>query len=687
MIAAAPHLQQQAGAGEWLSVAEVQVLLKISDRRVRQLCDEKWVGRGLARRVDGEWRVHPAADHHLTDHRTWARRDLEARIAFRQQGVKPEHVAIAERRLEILQRWGSNTDRGPAEVVFERFKSRLLAEGVLPCEGVTHLSLATVYRWDKDYERDGLRGLLPQFSRRGRRRTAIGEHALLHCKNLLLGGNKMSFTTAYIITRGEAEEHAGEAGWEWPSPDKARRAVRKLLPLVLLTMAGKGERTAKANHVPKMQRDFEAIPAGDEYVGDERTLDVRCRVLTARGWKAVRPKLTAWLDMRGRMLVGWELARCANSRTILSSLKRAIREHGKPLILRTDWGEDYKKAARHGEIRERGGSPACPPLPGILADLGIAVHPTAAPYSPWCKPIESFFRTMKEHLDKLFAAFWGGCPSERHEDRAKWLRDNLERLPTIDDVAAALGKFIDLYHRTPHSAPDMFGKSPLEAMEAFRSGPIRVESEAVLHHLFAEFIGPKLVRRDGIRWNGRWYGNGDARLVAMQGQKVLLAIQPDNQGRATVCKLDRSPLFDVECLPVSGLNREEVAELHRQRHRMLRPYREQVRAAARFMQGTTPERLLDRARAGVEAVHGKREGRGGPAARVTVLRPAMEEAISNAGPAPSEAASKAVRTGTDDDAITLDDMLGGPVPGIAEAVSLHDDADDGISWEDMTGEL
>jgi transposase InsO family protein len=690
---------------EWIPVGEAAIKLGLNVGHLRRRCATDLSRDGLARQLNGSWHVHVGMDQRLRRPFDAVQRDLAQMAELVDQGVKPRYIELAESRRDIvvgLAAFRLKYPSLPPRGLREMYLGHLSAEGLVgPNARVKHLSITQLYEWERQYTEEGLAGLVPAAAFAGPvDRDAVGSAALARIKMLLDCGNRISLAAAIAIAKGEALDHDGDAAWRIGSYSSVRLAVAAARPKIMRTLADRGDRAARADCIPKMQRDFDSIAAGDEYVGDERTLDIWCRVLTSRGWRAIRPKLTCWNDMRSRMVVGWHLGRHASSRTILAALKSAIRDHGKPLILRTDWGEDYKAAARHGEVAarasqftRRGGRPESTAdgqhlaADGVFSALGIEVRRTGGPYTPWAKPIESFFKTLKDHLDKLFGGFWGGCPSERHEDRGRFIRDNLEKLPTVDDIAAALSAFFDLYHHTPHSAVDLFGKSPLQAMAAFRSGPVRAETDAVLDLLFRQFTKPKLVRRDGVRHDGHWYGNGDARLVPMQGRQVILAFQPDDMGRALVCRLDKTPLFEIECPPRHGLAYEESRERHAEQRRMIRPYKEQAREARQWLLGQSPEELLAlRAKGlGVAArAHARPES-----PRLTVARPALESAIAAAGPAPSAAASKALRTGTDDDSITLDDMLGGtPVGPVSRPVNDDPPGEvEGLNWGDMTGEF
>lgn len=656
-------------AFDWLPLQIAAQRIGCNAENLARRCRKELAPAKLAIKRGNVWYISPAADPRLRDRVDEKQRDLQQEAQLAAQAIDPKYIETARQRRDLIVAFEAFVPTANLTLREER-------QSFLATRGDDVPGITTFYTWLAAYQADGLRGLVPQSAFRARSDFVAGDGALDFIERLLNCGNKVTLNAAIQIAHGEALKYPNDPAWKIPSYSSIRLAIAQRRPKILKVLTGKGPRAAKANCIPKMQRDFEAIAAGDEYVGDERHLDVWCRVLTARGWKAIRPWITVWNDMRSRCVVGMIVGPNADATTINGALKRAILAYGKPRSLRTDHGRDYKKAARHGEWTDADGAK----FSGILSDLGIEVR-RVAPYTPWAKPIESFFKTMKEQMDSLFGGFWGGCPSERNEDRARYIKQHLEKLPTLDEVREALERFIEVYHSTPHSAVDLFGKTPLEAMAAFRDGPIRRETESALNHLFKEFVGPKLVRRDGIRHNARWYGNGDARLVAMQGQRMLLAIQPDDQGRAEVCEvLTRRPLFTIECVSISGLSRQQIAAMHRDRRRLLHPYAESAKIGRAYLRGTTPTALLDTRLRGIRAQRGDDIPDESPS--LTIARPALEQAIESTGPAPSDdVASTAVRTGTDDTSIELEDLIDGD-----ESSPTPRSTDDALRFDDFLGD-
>ncbi len=668
--------------GRWIPIGDAASKMGVNEGNLRRKC-QKLQHEGTARKIGGAWHIHESHHPRLNDRANLPTSDLEHLAELDAKGIAPKYIEIARRRRDILHGFKAAQVKyanHPARRQRELYLATLRAEGATDAPSVTQF-----YEWEKAYAEDGLRNLVPQFAYKTTDAGggAVGEEALNYIDRLINSPKKVTLAAAIAIAEGEAAKaaHASDPRWRIGSYSAVRLALKPRQSKLLRRLVDKGEKAARADFIPKIMRDYESIGAGDEYVGDERTLDIWCRVFQDRKWKAIRPKLTAWTDMRSRVVVGWVLHAHADSNTILASLKRAIRDYGKPLVIRTDWGEDYKKAARRPNYTNFDGSR----IGSILDELGIEVSRTSGPYMPYVKPIESFFKTMKIQFDGLHDSFWGGCPSERHEDRAKYLRDNLDKLKTIEECAGVLAGYFDLFNNTPHGAPDLFGKTPLQAMAAFRTRPVARESDAVLGHLFKRYVGPQMVRRDGIKHMGRFYGNGDARLLPLTGEKVLLAFDVDDASRATVCKLDRTPMFSIECLAVRGRSERDLKEDIRRRRRMLLPLKQQVREYAKWSESVTPAELLENRRRGIEAKHGDLTPAADAEPAALRIRPALEGAIDDAEPAPSDAIdleSMAVRTGTDDREINLVDMVFDE-PDVAHADDEGDDDTDFFGVNDL----
>lgn len=688
----------------YLSVGEVAARLGMSDRHVRRLCDEEWSARQLARRFDGAWGVHPSADPRLSDLRTsWRDRDLAQFAALRAAGTRPHYLAMAEARRDLLMAFAAfDPPRGASAIEAARafLAAQRVAGRIGASAAIRSASVGTLYRWRAAYgcrDSGGIQALLPGYGD-GDGDDPIGPAAWQHALNLLNCGDRISAAVAYTLTIGHRDRLGlrNDPAWRMPALRTFQAIARARRPKALRVACDKGLRAMDAACIPKGARDYSQVAAGECYVGDERTLDILVRLPDKRGgWAVTRcVKLTAWMDERSRMIVGWVIAPFANTDTILVSLVRAIRAHGIPERVRTDQGKDYRAAARGIGSRPRWDVDEfdATRFGAAIDRLGIEITPATA-YMPWAKSIESFFGTMAERFDVLHRGYVTGATATRHEDRHAWAKRNVTMLPTLAEVVAYFEAWVSIYNATPHTGDAMDGLAPADAMAQFRAGPIRAAADDLIEQCVLRLTPadkPLLVHRDGIRYLKSWYGWGDSRVIEMQGQRVRLGIHPDDAGHAWVCALDGSLLFRVESERHRFRTRQDAQQIARQRGGMRREMGAIARAARDWKLDIDPAELLADQAAGVAAQRvsaGLPETPpapdGGPP-RLTLAAPDISATL--AAERARESRFEPPSNG-DRDTVTLEDMLD-PLAADAGEVDPPDpeESDGGVTIDDMIGD-
>lgn len=705
--------QRAAIPAPWIPLGEAAIRLGYSAGHLRRLCADEWRGRGYAQQFatgsgPAAWGVHPSADPRLAGIESWRDRDLRQLASMRAAGIKPRYIEQAEQRRDLVV--GFEEYEGPGRTTVERLNIYLAAS---VADGGPRCSQRTFYNWKTAYEQigddGGLHALVPAYGGGDGdepgdgAKQPIGESAWHYASQLLNAGNRIKAAAAHTLTLNYIRNNRLEEdpAWRMPALRTFQLICKQRRPKPLRVMCDKGPRAFDAQCIPKGQRDYESIAAGECYIGDERFLDVLVKIPDdRRTWRPHRGvKLTAWIDERSRMIVGWIIAPFASSITICGSLKMAIGGFGIPTYVRTDWGKDYVKVT--GPRRRLSSRIAVQELPPATAPLTLAINagpaPDAAaitlsqrgapcakdaidpvrvrtvlsafniqltaatPYMPWAKSIESFFGTMKERFDKLLAGYIGGTPGERHEDRFAWAKKNPHLLPTIEEVAAMFAAWLEDYHNTPHSGHGMYGNTPREAMEKFRAGPIRTPAPDVLEFNFLSFTEPKLVRRDGVRHLKAWYGWGDPRLVALQGRKVILGIHPDDAGTAWVCDIaTHKPLFRVECERHRFSTQRDAERIARARSTLRAEYSAPAKAARGFLieQFAPPSASAP----ALPTAHRQ--------PRLTVVNPALSNAIQTA----KERGIESPVAANDDDCVRLEDMVD---PFAADAAAIDEPDDPG----------
>jgi putative transposase len=259
---------------------------------------------------------------------------------------------------------------------------------------------------------------------------------------------------------------------------------------------------------------------------------------------AVRPWLTAVIDMRSRKIVGTAWSATPSSHTISSALRVAIEGFGIPASLLIDNGRDYEKIGRIDF------SPECS---GVLVRLGIQPQ-YCLPRHPQSKLIESWFATVRKRFDCLWPSYCGASPKDRPEPCVDALKEHQaflkgkrksSPLPTASEFIATARQWIADYNsQHPHSGRGMQGRTPDEVFDELLPPGQRslVESPEALYALFWDRQRRRVSEGGCVQLYGERYEPADgeslARLFLEIERSVLVACDPANLGEAIALDLD-----------------------------------------------------------------------------------------------------------------------------------------------------
>ena len=370
-------------------------------------------------------------------------------------GLGPEQQALAGRRWEVLRPHVQDGVPLP----------QAAREAQVP--------LRTAQRWLVRYRAGGLAALArPERSDRGVRRMPTELVRLV--EGLALRRPRPSVAT---VAR-QAALAAAEHGWPAPSYSTVHAIVAGLDPH-LVTLAHDGPTALRDRYELVYRRQSDRPNA--LWRADHTELDLL--VLDADGTPA-RPWLSVVLDDCSRAVAGYSLFLGAPSTLNLSlALRQAIWRktdpawavHGLPDVLYADHGSDF--TSDH--------------LAAVTADLHIElVHSTVARPQGRGK-IERFFGTVTtELLPQLPGQLVRGRPVSP------------ARL-TLPEADAALGRWVTgTYHQRIHSET---GQAPQQAWLADGWLPRTPDSLEQLDLLLVQVAKPRVVHRDGIRFQGLRY--------------------------------------------------------------------------------------------------------------------------------------------------------------------------------------
>ena len=512
---------------KWLDLEAASQRSGIPVRTLRHRCGKEWLAQGLAKTrpsVKGrrpQWHVREDADAALM------RVQFPGQLPFdlRQVPESARRVVLLRKRvIDDSGRALQGRARGLNEhAATERFLDAA-DYGIALCR-------ATLYNWRREYRASDLAGLLDRRSVR----TAAGngdgngqaDPFLDEVKRLWLRPQKLKLSSCHEMASVLAADH----GWPMHSYEVCRRFI-KAIPAAVVYKCRYGEDAFVDKAEPYIERDCSTLRSNEIWCGDHHHLDV----IVAHHGKHLRPWLTAWMDMRSRKIVGWQMFACdPNTDTILAAFENGARTCGLPESVYVDNGADFNCYALHGRTkreRRRGTRIDENRAKGVFAGLDVAVHFCWA-YHGQSKPIERFFGTLANDA-RVWNTHCGSNTADKPEDLAKNLRRG--KAPALDELTEWVAAWLGTYHASEHGGGAMDGRSP-DQVFAENLKQKRTASAEMLDVLLMKQSRTAKVGQNGVTYEGLRYGAGDPALLQYLGKGVVLRIDPKDVSRVDVWTL------------------------------------------------------------------------------------------------------------------------------------------------------
>lgn len=605
---------------EWLTASEVAGLpgMPGTERGVNKAGDrgditrrKREFGKGWEYHIDSlpvETRNHLAAKESAAaiNERVMAERLAQAQAdgeAFGRAEREKEEAAALERRKtreQGLARWaslpdGERKERANARLwVLKRLwefrrnqKGSKAATRAAFCEAinqgaVTHpdwvgphipryehrraLTAATLERWELDYDRHGIGGLLDGYgNRKGtskieadpeRRKLVLGAmlqqphitpkkvHDYLAAKGL----NGMSVQTVARFMEGWKQQNAQI--WTYmTNPDKWKNVY----------LASHGDHFATITALNQLW-ELDSTPA-DWMLTDGRHTVIGCLDLYSR---------------RLRFLV----SPTSKAASVCKLVRSAILSWGVPQGVRTDNGADY--------VSEQLGC--------VLRDLDIS-HLVCVPFASEDKgAIERAIKTLLHGILDLLPGFIGHNVAERKviEARASFAKrvmtpgEVVEVSLSAQELQRKIDEWCEVYMAEPHGGLD--GRTPHELVGSWTQ-PIRtITDERAMDVLLMPIAGRRTVSKKGILFEHHHYIH--PRLTTIVGQDVDLK-QDENLSRLYVYDAAGKFVCVAEAPDLAGITRAEwaAAAQHHQR-RFIQQQAEDLRRVKRSLKENIGEAVL-----------------------------------------------------------------------------------------------
>ena len=299
--------------------------------------------------------------------------------------------------------------------------------------------------------------------------------------------------------------------------------VIQTIPLAEIVRFRYGKEEWQKKMMPKTRLSREGIPIFYRGVMDHQKLDILVRYpdgSIGRIW------LTAIIDFRSNVILGWVLCREQSSATIAETLRQIVKVHGNMVYeLYEDNGKPERSYFLNGkETVFETVEEYLATCDGVYKAIGIQKVRRAKKRSPWSKgSIERFFRTVAEGFCKHQETWLGSKPSDRPTDwqaTLKKLKDD-QRIPTVDVIVKRFQEWLEKYHYTVQQD---LGGSPMEIFQTTEKYQAAVPTGEALAMIMTH-VTTRVVQTDGIQLENRYYQN-IKELAAYVRTKVIVRYDP-----------------------------------------------------------------------------------------------------------------------------------------------------------------
>ena len=311
------------------------------------------------------------------------------------------------------------------------------------------ISAPTLYRYRKAVEENNLDALVDKRSQFKKGKSKINNEVwTVFISYYLEEGSRYSAAKCWRHTKEYCEFHRPDLlPYTNVSIDAIEWRIKKEIPLPVIEYNRYGRKRLHDRWAPYISRTYDEMRSNEYWVADNYTLDFMSR----DGNNVIhRLYLTADIDARSQMIVGWQVTPKPCGDATLMALRNSIMPpdgrptNGVPENYYCDNGSEFLVHDIGGRgHRTRKKSEEAHQPPGVFARMGINMV-NAIPGNPEAKLIERIFRVLKEEFCAAMDTFCGGNIMERPERLSKMLKDG--HVPSDEEVIAAIGDFITGYY-------------------------------------------------------------------------------------------------------------------------------------------------------------------------------------------------------------------------------------------------
>lgn len=334
-----------------------------------------------------------------------------------------------------------------------------------------------------------------------------------------------------------------------PHSASFRRKLYNDVPVPLRVLGREGEKAYRDKCGYYVAREYDNMVSNDYWIGDTHTIDVQSQ----DGSGTVhRLYLSAWMDARSGVMVGWNIATSSSSQNTLLALRHAILRHGIPKNVYVDNGREFLNydigGLGHRAKKSKANEETCAPPP-IFKRLNINMV-NAIVKNARAKTIERRFRDFKESVSRLFGTYTGGHIKERPEILKARLKNgeivvDTDLISQVNDMI----EFVLNYEEYNGAVKADHGKRKIDVYNQYltnkRTAPVEELNLMLMRSSRSQTYGRRGVH---LNINGERidYINEDLR-QALFGKKVYYRYDPSDLSSVRLYDTDDRYIGDAQC--------------------------------------------------------------------------------------------------------------------------------------------
>ena len=486
---------------------------------------------------------------------------------------KPLDAYTAAQREEI-SRWINILKDWQSYRANRKDKESVDAEYIAQCRDKypdVHISRDILYSRQRAYKANDYDGLVDKRGIGRKDKSSFPDEIKDLFLYLYLDERALPISKCYEATKLAIGQQRPELLGRMPSYDTMYRWANEYSKPVAC-LAREGDKAFNDRYGIFVDRFYDHMDSNDYWIADGHTIDVISKADDGSD-RHHRMTLSAFLDARSGIYVGWVVTDHPSSDATIFALRKAIQRYGIPNHIYVDNGREYLNIDIGGTGHRRASKVKIDLPTPILQRLGIQMT-NALPRNAQAKIIEREFRNFT-FLSRLFDGYCGSNVVAKPEKLKHKLKAG--NIPTDGELTQVINEMIDGYFNAqPYNGKVVAdrGKTKLQVYMDHLPQTVRRAAPDDLYLLMMRSTRAQTVGKNGVYLTvcgERLYYHSDELLINWTGKKVYLRYDPEDLRSVRVYDADEKYIMTVplisEIMLDYGASKDEVRTAMQQKRR------------------------------------------------------------------------------------------------------------------------